>query len=102
MPLALWRGATVSDCLRALEVDDDTQPVAVCSLVSRVERVEDQVHKVDSAVQGIQFELRSQSRRLTLIVGAISLVSPHLTTALEWIWSHSHLSVVSILAALLG
>lgn len=89
-------------CSHAIEVDHETPSVAACSLVSRVERVEDEVHQVDSTVQGIQFELRSQSRRLALIVGAVSLVSPHLTAALEWIWSHSNLTLGSILAVLLG
>ena len=82
------------DCSGALSVRG-SEPVAVCSLVGRVERVE-------SVVDGMRREMRSQGRRLALIVGAMGAVSPHLVSALEWAWSHAPSSLGSVVLVLLG
>jgi hypothetical protein len=65
-------------------------PSPTCSLVGRVERVE-------SDVVSLRDELRSYGRRLTVLVAAVSALSPHLVSLCEWIWSHRGESVLSLI-----
>jgi hypothetical protein len=86
--------SSVAECRGALDVPG-SEPVAVCSLVGRVERIE-------LVVGGLRREMRSQGRRLALIVGAMGAVSPHLVAVLEWVWSRASSSIGSVALALLG
>lgn len=81
-------------CSGALEVTG-REPLAVCSLVRRVELVE-------TTVGAVRREMKSQGRRLTLVVGAMGAVSPHLVSLAEWLWAHSAGSLVPAVLALLG
>jgi hypothetical protein len=67
-------------CSRALEVHG-REPLAVCSLVERVETVE-------SEVSALRKDFRSVSWRLSVIVGAVGAVSPHLVSFGEWFLGH--------------
>jgi hypothetical protein len=56
-------------------------PSPTCTLVAKVE-------KVESEVTILRNEIRSQTRRLTIVVGAVSALSPHLVSFCEWLWIH--------------
>jgi len=65
-------------------------PSPTCSLVARVEQME-------SEVVSLRDELRSYGRRLTVLVAAVSALSPHLVALCEWIWSHRGQSILSLI-----
>lgn len=65
-------------------------PSPTCSLVGRVERVE-------TDVVSLRDELRSQGRRLTVVVAAVSALAPHLVAFCEWLWSHRATGLLSLL-----
>lgn len=65
-------------------------PSPTCSLVTKVE-------KVESEVATMRDELRSQGRRLALVVGAVSAISPHLVAFCEWLWAHRAEGVLSLI-----
>jgi hypothetical protein len=65
-------------------------PSPTCSLVGRVNQVE-------ADVVSLRDELRSQRRRLTLVVASVSALAPHLLPLCEWIWSHRATGLLSLL-----
>lgn len=65
-------------------------PSPTCSLVGRVERVE-------TDVATLRDELRSQGRRLTVVVAAVSALAPHLVTLCDWVWSHRTTGLLSLI-----
>lgn len=67
-------------CSRALEVHG-REPLAVCSLVERVETVE---HEVSA----LRKDFRAVGWRLSVIVGAVGAVSPHLVSFGQWALDH--------------
>jgi hypothetical protein len=67
-------------CPDALEVHG-RHPIAVCSLVPRVEAVE-------LSTVMLRKELRSFAWRLSALVGAVAAVSPHLVKFGEWAIAH--------------
>jgi hypothetical protein len=68
-------------------------PSPTCSLVGRVEQVE-------IAVVCLRDELRSERRRLTLVVASVSALAPHLVPLCEWGWSHGAAGLLSLLSLL--
>jgi hypothetical protein len=64
-------------------------PSPTCSLVAKVE-------KVESEVATLRSELRSQGRRLTVVVGVVSALAPHLVAVCEWLWSRRAESLLSL------
>jgi hypothetical protein len=71
---------TSASCPDALEIHG-RPPLAVCSLVPRVEAVE-----LSTAV--LRRELRSFAWRLSALVGAVAAISPHLVKFGEWFLAH--------------
>lgn len=71
---------TSSECSSALEVPG-APPRAVCSLVDRVATVE---HEVSA----LRRDFRAVGWRLSVIVGAVGAVSPHLVSFGEWALDH--------------
>jgi hypothetical protein len=65
-------------------------PSPTCSLVGRVEQVE-------TDVVSLRDELRSQGRRLTVVVAAVSALAPHLVTLCDWVWSHRATGLLSLI-----
>jgi hypothetical protein len=82
---------TSLDCSAALDVPGEP-PRAVCSLVERVETVE-------TSLMGLRKDFRSAAWRLSVLVGAVSAISPHLVRFGEWAITHlpPPSSVVSLL-----
>ena len=71
---------TSPDCSRSI-VLSDSAPLASCSLVHRVESIE-------AGLTNTVRQMRSLRWQLSLIVGAVAAVSPHLVAFGEWSLSH--------------
>jgi hypothetical protein len=70
----------VSDCELGILIGSKP-PLARCDLVARVEAAE-------STLSDMGRQMRSLSWKLSLVVGAAGVVSPHLLAVCEWLGAH--------------